>query len=165
MTEQSEKQEPRKCLAIVRIRGRSDIYHEVKETMEFLHLNRNCHATLVDDRPAYAGMLRKAQHFITWGEVSKETVALLLKERGRLGGNKPLTDKYAKEVGYKSLDELAGAVFDAKVEFSRLPKIKPVFRLHPPSKGFNGKVKKSYAAGGVTGYRGGDINDLIRRMA
>jgi len=26
-------------------------------------------------------------------------------------------------------------------------------------------VKKSYAAGGVTGYRGEVINDLIKRMA
>ncbi|MGD8505469.1 MAG: 50S ribosomal protein L30 [Candidatus Bathyarchaeota archaeon] len=164
MTEKSEKQEPRKCLAVVRIRGRSDIYHKVKETMEFLHLNRNCHATLVDNRPAYAGMLRKAQHFITWGEVSKEIVALLLRERGRLVGNKPITDEYAKEVGYKSLDELAGAVFEGKVEFGRLPRIKPVFRLHPPSKGFKGKVKRSYTVGGVTGYRGENINNLIQKM-
>ena len=156
--------EQRRCLAVVRVRGVSDVYHEVRETMELLHLPRNCHATLVDDRPAYVGMLRKAQHFLTWGEISKESIALLLKKRGRLVGNKKLTDDYAKEIGYKSLDELAEALHKTKVEFNKLPRIKPVFRLHPPSKGFKGKVKRSYTAGGVTGYRGENINNLIKRM-
>jgi len=39
-----------------------------------------------------------------------------------------------------------------------------VFRLHPPKKGFKGKVKRGYTAGGVTGYRGEAINDLIKKM-
>ena len=157
--------EQRKCLAVVRVRGVSDIYHKVKETMELLHLNRNCHATFVDNRPAYVGMLKKAHHFLTWGEISKETIALLLKKRGRLVGNKKLTDEYAKEIGYKTLDELAEALHKTKVEFSKLPKMKPVFRLHPPSKGYKGKVKKSFTTGGVTGYRGENINNLIEKMA
>jgi len=157
-------QEKRKCLAVIRVRGRSDIFHEIKQTMELLHLHRNCHATLVDDRPAYLGMLQKAHNFLTWGEVSKENIALLLKKRGRLVGNKKLTDDYAKELGYKSLDELAEAIYEGKVEFNKLPKIKPVFRLHPPSKEFKGKIKRSYTMGGVTGYRGEDINNLIKRM-
>jgi large subunit ribosomal protein L30 len=156
--------EQRKCLAVVRVRGRSDIYHEIKETMEFLHLHRNCHATLVDDRPAYVGMLRKAQHFLTWGEISKENIALLLKKWGRLVGNKKPSDEYAKEIGYKSLEQLAEAIHEAEVEFNKLPRMKPVFRLHPPSKGFKGKVKKSYTTGGVTGYRKENINNLIKKM-
>ncbi|MEM2203989.1 MAG: 50S ribosomal protein L30, partial [Sulfolobales archaeon] len=42
--------------------------------------------------------------------------------------------------------------------------VKPVFRLHPPSGGFKGSIKKPYGNGGELGYRGQDINDLIRRM-
>ncbi|RLI45728.1 50S ribosomal protein L30, partial [Candidatus Bathyarchaeota archaeon] len=61
-------------------------------------------------------------------------------------------------------DDLAEAIYKTEVEFNRLPNVKPVFRLHPPKKGFKGKVKKSYAAGGVTGYRGEAINDIIKRM-
>jgi large subunit ribosomal protein L30 len=109
-------------------------------------------------------MLQKAQNYLTWGEISKENIALLLKKRGRLVGNRKLTDEYAKELGYKSLDDLAEAIYTAKVEFSKLPRVKPVFRLRPPSKGFKGKVKRSYTSGGVTGYRGEDINNLIKRM-
>jgi large subunit ribosomal protein L30 len=151
-------------LVAVRIRGLSDISQEVKDTLSMLRLNRNCHATLVDDRPAYKGMLRKSKDCLTWGEVSQENIALLLKKRGRLVGDKKLTDEYAKELGYKSLDNLAEAIFKVEVECSSLPKVKPVFRLHPPKKGFKGKIKRSYAAGGELGYRGDAINDLLKRM-
>jgi len=157
-----EKQ--RKCLVAVRIRGLSDISQEVKDTLTMLRLTRNCHATLLDDRPAYNGMLRKSKDCLTWGEVSQENIALLLKKRGRLVGDKNLTDESAKELGYKSLDDLAEAIFKVDVEFSSLPEVKPVFRLRPPKKGFKGKVKKSYAAGGEAGYRGEAINDLLKRM-
>ncbi len=148
----------------VRVRGESDISQEIRDTLNMLRLTRNCHATLIDDRPSYTGMLHKVQNCVTWGEISKENIALLLKKRGRLVGNKKLTEEYAQELGYKSLGDLAEAAYKVEVEYSRLPKIKPVFRLHPPKKGFKGKVKRSYAAGGVTGYRGEAINDLIKRM-
>jgi len=154
----------RKCLAVIVVRGTSDTPQEIKDTLKMLHLTRNCNATLVDDRPSHIGMLHKAQNHVTWGEISKENMALLLKERGRLVGDKKLTEEYAQEVGYKSLDDLAEAAYKLKVDYNRLPKVKPVFRLHPPKKGFKGKVKRSYAAGGVTGYRGEAINDLIKRM-
>ncbi len=157
-------EERRRCLAVVRVRGVSDVFREINETLKMLHLNRNCHATLIDDRPSYLGMLRKAQNHVTWGEVSKETIGLLLKKKGRLIGNKRLTDQYAQEVGYESLDALAEALHKLEVEFSQLPNIKPLFRLHPPKKGYKGPVKKSYSAGGATGYRGEAINDLIKRM-
>jgi large subunit ribosomal protein L30 len=155
---------PRKCLVAVRIRGMSDISQEIKDTMTMLRLTRNCHATLLDNRPAYNGMLRKSKDYLTWGEVSQENVALLLKKRGKLVGDKELTDEYAKELDFTSLDDLAEAIFKVEVEFSSLPDIKPVFRLRPPKKGFKGKVKRSFAAGGEAGYRGDEINELLKRM-
>jgi large subunit ribosomal protein L30 len=154
----------RKCLVAVRIRGMSDISQEIRDTMTMLRLTRNCHATLLDNRPAYNGMLRKSKDYLTWGEVSQENVALLLKKRGKLVGDKELTDEYAKELDYKSLDDLAEAIFKVEVEFSSLPDVKPVFRLRPPKKGFKGKVKRSFAAGGEAGYRGDEINELLKRM-
>jgi len=157
-------EQQRRCLAVVRVHGVSDVFREINQSMKMLHLERNCHATLVDNRHAYLGMLKKAQNYLTWGEISKETLALLLKKRGRLVGGKKLTDEYAQEAGKKSLDELVEALYNGEVEFYRLPNIKPVFRLHPPSKGFKGKVKRSYASGGVTGYRAEAINDLLRQM-
>jgi large subunit ribosomal protein L30 len=129
-----------------------------------LHLTRNNYGVLIDDRPSFLGMLKTARNFVTWGEASKETVNALIKKKGRLVGNKKSTDEYAQTAGFKSLDELAEALFDGRVEYSKLPKIQPVFRLRPPTKGFKGKIKKSYGTGGELGYRGENINQLIKRM-
>ncbi|MEM2102833.1 MAG: 50S ribosomal protein L30 [Candidatus Bathyarchaeia archaeon] len=156
--------EKRKCLAVVRVRGVGDASVEVRETLKLLHLTRNCHATLITNRPSYLGMLQKAQHMVTWGEISKENIVLLLKEKGRLVGNKKISQEYLQKIGYKSLDDLAEALFNGEIEYKNLKDIKPVFRLHPPSKGYKGKVKKTYTMGGVTGYRGETINDLVKRM-
>jgi large subunit ribosomal protein L30 len=159
-----EKTEERRCLAVLRIRGTISASKEVRETLEMLHLTRNNYVVLIDNRASFLGMLKTAQSFITWGEASKETVYMLIKAKGRLVGNKRLTDEYAQKIGYKSLDELADAVSSCRVEYWKLPKIKPVFRLHPPTKGFKGKIKKSYGMGGELGYRGEKINELIQRM-
>ena len=154
-----------KCLAVVRIRGTVNVRKDVEDTLRMLNLERNCHATLIDDRPSFMGMLRKTQNVVTWGEVSKETIALLLRKRGRIVGNRKLTDEYVKKIGYDSIDALAEAIYNLKVKLKDLPGVKPVFRLHPPRKGYKGTVKKSFSTGGETGYRGEAINDLIRRMA
>ncbi|MDH7606841.1 MAG: 50S ribosomal protein L30 [Candidatus Bathyarchaeota archaeon] len=160
----SGKSEERKCIAVVRVRGTISAPLQVRETLRMLNLKRNNHAILIDNRPSFLGMLKTAQNFVTWGEVSKETIITMLKERGRLAGNKKLTDEYAQKIGYKSVEELADAIFNCKIEYWNLPEIQPYFKLHPPSKGFKGKIKKSYSAGGELGYRGEQINALLERM-
>jgi large subunit ribosomal protein L30 len=154
----------RKCLAVVRVRGTISASREARETLEMLHLNRNNQAILIDNRPSFLGMLKTAQNFITWGEASKEAVNLLITEKGRLAGNKKLTDEYAKRAGFKSLDGLLDAVSTCHAEYWKLPNVQAVFKLHPPSKGFRGKIKKSYSVGGELGYRGEKINELVTRM-
>lgn len=156
--------EDRKCLIAIRIRGFGNASQKIKETLHALHLTRNCHAALIDNRPSYVGMLQKVRPFVTWGEISQENLKLLLKKRGRQLGDKKLSDEYAKRVGYNSLDELAEALYKLKVEYNNLPKVKPVFRLHPPKKGYKGSVKKSYSSGGAFGYRGENINSFIKKM-
>lgn len=157
-------EEKRKCLAVVRVRGIPTASSDVRRTLEMLHLCRTSHATLLDDRPAYIGMLRTAQHYLTWGEISKENLLALIIEKGRLIGDKRLDDDYAQKVGFKSLGDLVDAVYRAEVDYKSLKDVKPVFRLHPPSQGYKGTVKKSFKAGGATGYRGEAINVLIKRM-
>ena len=163
-TMKSQAEQQHKCLAVIRVHGRISVLGETSDTMKMLHLTRNCHATLIDNRVSYLGMLQKAQSYIAWGEVSKETLAALLKKKGRLVGNKKLTDEYAQKVGKKSLDELAEAIFKGDLEFQKLPDIKPIFSLHPPSRGYKGKIKRSFAAGGVVGYQGEAVNSLIEQM-
>ena len=150
---------------MVKVRGTISAQREARETLALLHLARTNHAVLVDNRPSYVGMLYRVQNYVTWGEVSKETVALMLKKRGRLAGGKKITDEAVEKLGYKSIDTLADAIASCKVEYQKLPNVQPVFKLRPPRKGFKGKTKKSFRAGGEAGYRGEKISELIKRMA
>ena len=159
------KADERKCFAVVKVRGTISAQREARETLELLRLDKTNNAVLIDNRPSYMGMLYRVQNYVTWGEVPKETVAMLLKERGRFAGGAKITDESVEKLGYKSIDALAEAIADCKAEYHKLPNVQPLFKLHPPKKGYKGKTKKSYATGGEAGYRGEAINDLIKRMA
>ena len=161
----TEKTDERKCFAVVKVRGSISAKREARETLDMLRLDKTNNAVLIDNRPSYMGMLYRVQNYVTWGEVSKETVAMLLKERGRFAGGNNLTAESVEELGYKSIGALAEAIASCKAEYQKLSNIQPVFKLHPPSKGFKGKTKKSYSSGGEAGYRGEKINELIKRMA
>ena len=58
---------------------------------------------------------------------------------------------------------LAKALLKEEVQFKDIEGIKPVLRLHPPRKGYEG-LKRTYREGGALGYRGKDMNDLIEKM-
>lgn len=163
MVTQMQQEEQRKCLAVVRIRSDIGAMQPVKDTLKMLHLTRTNYATLIDNRQSYVGMITTAQHYVTWGEVSKENIQRLLEKSGRLVGDKKITGEYTASIGYKSIGDLAEALHSCKVEYAKLPNIKPVFRLRPPSKGYKGKTKKSYRMGGESGYRGEAINELLKR--
>lgn len=154
-----------RLMAVIRIRGRVGVRREAKDTLKMLRLHRKHHAVIIDDRPSYKGMLKKVADYVTWGEITPETLALLLRKRGELSGGKKLTDEYVKEkLGLSGINELAKAIFEGKLTLKDVPGLKPVFRLHPPKGGFKGSTKKHYKAGGELGYRGIAINDLIKRM-
>ncbi len=148
----------------MRVRGSISAQREAKETLDMLHLGRTNNAVLIDNRSSYLGMLKRVQAYATWGEASKETVALMLKGRAKLAGDKKLTEEYLQKIGFKSFDDLADAIVNCKVELGKLPGMRPLFRLHPPTKGYKGKIKKSFNAGGEAGYRGEKIGELVKRM-
>ena len=160
----SQKTEESKCLVVVRVRGTVSAMKETRETLDLLRLTHTNHAILIDNRPAYKGMLQRANNYVTWGEPTKETVVDMLTRRGRLSGSKKLTAEYLQKAGYSSIEELADALLSCKVAYKNLPDVEPRFKLHPPSKGYKGLTKKSFKAGGEAGYRGEAINDLVKRM-
>jgi len=152
-------------LLVIRLRGSPDRRPEEEKALSLLRLHKTFHAVLVRDSPSIRGMLdRTLASVVTYGEIDKETLAELLKKRGRLVGNKPLTEEYLKKLGFSSFEELAEALLSGKVSLEDLPGLKPVFRLRPPSGGFKGTIKKNIGAGGECGYRGAAINALVRRM-
>jgi large subunit ribosomal protein L30 len=154
----------RKCLMAVRIRSDINATEEMKDTFKMLRIGRTNYATLLDDRPAYLGMLKVVKDRVTWGEPSYETILRLLKERGEATGGRKIEEEALKHLGYGSLEELSKAPYDCEAEFSKLDGIKPFFRLHPPRKGFERKTKRSYSSGGEAGYRGEKINELASKM-
>jgi large subunit ribosomal protein L30 len=160
----SQKVEERKTLIAVKIRGTISAQREARETLQFLHLEHTNHAVLLDNRPAYKGMLQRVQAYVTWGEADKSTVKFMVEKRGRLAGDKKLTEEYLHKIGYQNFDELTDAIVSGKVEFAKLQDTVPVFKLHPPSKGYKGKTKKSFRSGGEAGNRGEAINALVQRM-
>lgn len=152
-------------LAVIRIRGTVNIRDEIEDTLKMLRLHRVNHATLINNTPSYLGMLQKAKDYITWGEIDVETLSLLLSKRGRLTGNKRLSDQHIQEnLKIKTIDEFAKAVCENRAKLSDLPNLKPIFRLRPPKGGFHRTIKKSLHANGELGYRGEKINDLLKKM-
>jgi large subunit ribosomal protein L30 len=151
-------------LAVVKVRGTVRAQREARETLDLLRLAKANHAVLVRNSPSMMGMLKRVQSYVTWGEISKETLAEMLTKRGRLAGNKKLTDEYLQKISCKSISDLADALKECKLDYAKLPEIQPVFKLHPPKKGFKGATKKNFRAGGEAGYRGEAINGLVKRM-
>ena len=64
---------------------------------------------------------------------------------------------------YSTFEELANALLNGELKAQDID-MKPVFRLHPPRKGYKG-IRHSVNEGGSLGYRGEDINNLAKRMA
>ena len=63
---------------------------------------------------------------------------------------------------YKDIADLAQALIESKVKLADVG-IKPVFRLHPPRKGYE-DIRLSVKEGGSLGYRGENIKDLAKKM-
>jgi len=150
-------------IAVIRVRGTTGVKGEVADTMKMLRLNRINHAVILEDEnPSYQGMLQKAKDYITWGEIKEDTLAKVISKRGRLPGGAKLTEEYLKgNTSHKNIEELTKAVFKGeKLEDNG---IKPVFRLHPPRKGYK-NTKKAYNEDGTLGYRGENIEVLIKNM-
>lgn len=151
-------------LAVVRIRGGINARLDARETLRLLGLTRSNHCVIVDDSPSVSGMLKKAKDYITWGEVKPEVVEHLLSKRGRLPGNRRLTEDAVKASGFSSTKDLAEALCSGKAKISSVPGLKKVFRLSPATGGLRSS-KRPFRDMGDLGYRGEQINDLVLRMA
>lgn len=150
--------------AAVRVRGTVNIKPDIKKTLQLLNLTKVNHCVLLEEKPSIKGMLQVTKDYVTWGEVDKDILNKLIIFRGKLEGDKVLTENHLKSAtSYNSLDKLSQAIIENKFKFKDIPNVKPIFRLSPPKKGYEG-VKKSYSKKGALGYRGKDINKLIKRM-
>jgi large subunit ribosomal protein L30 len=152
-------------LAIVRIKGTVKANKEIKDTLYLLRLRRNNYAVIMKDTKDIRGMIKKVEPWVAWGEIDKETLKELLLKRGRLEGNKRLTEDYIKQTLNMDIDTLVEKLINNEIDLDLIPKIKKIFRLKPPSKGYPRKgIKVPYSQGGAYGYYGKDINILLKKM-
>lgn len=149
--------------AIIRIRNYPGINKGVGDTLVMMRLKQGNSCVLLPDTPEVKGMLQKTKDYVTWGEISKETLVKMLEKRLRSTGDKRVDAKSLKQVsGFDSFDALADAILDGKVRMHKMENLIATFRLTPPSKGFK-EVNRTYPSGDL-GHRGKEINGLIERM-
>lgn len=154
---------------VIRIRGTVDVRPDVERTLYLLRLRQRFAAALYHSSlPGIEGMLQKIRDWATWGEIDRDTLIRLIETRGRLIGDKPITNEWVqKNLGlYGGIPELADKLLAGEIMYHKLKDkgVKPFFRLHPPRGGFKGSIKRHYGDGGELGYRGTAINSLVRRM-
>jgi len=151
----------------VRVRGAPGMRRKILDTLKMLRMHKVNHGVLIWGVKSYMGMLLKCKDYIAYGEIDDKTLVRLLRVRGRIEGNKPLTDDHIRNLTkYKDIKQLAKGLLKGEIQYRErdIYKIKPVFRLHPPRKGYRGGIKKHYAEGGILGYVGNYINELIHKM-
>ncbi|MFW6173949.1 MAG: 50S ribosomal protein L30 [Elusimicrobiota bacterium] len=158
-----------KLLFAVRIRGTAGMTEKIEDTLKMLRMNKVNHGVLVwSGEKSLIGMLHKCKDFISFGEINKKTLLRLLRVRGRVEGGKHLTEEHIKNMTeYRTINKFADALLNGEIRYRTkdIPRIKPVFRLHPPRRGHKGSIKKHFTEGGPLGFVSPDyINQLIHKM-
>ncbi len=141
-------------MAIVRIRGRRSMDPNIRKTLEVLCLHRTNQCVLAEDTPSLRGMLQLCKDYVAFGPVKEETIAALMQKRGEKGSRMLSEIMESQEIAQAAKKVAHGEKMRNFAD--------PVFRLHPPRKGFV-DIKRPASQGGDLGPRG-DMDDLIRRM-
>lgn len=138
--------------AVIRLKGSVGLEKDIRDTLIMLRLNRKMHCVVLKESDCIKGMLHKVKDWITWGEIDDKILRYLIEKRGRKPGDERLKPEEVEEI-FKKIKET-----------EKVPEIiKPVFRLNPPSKGLKNSIKQHYPKGEL-GYRGKEINTLLKRM-
>ena len=124
---------------------------KVEETLFRTRLRRKYAAVLLKPTAENQKLLLKLRNFIAYGDINKETLALLIQKRGmpKVKDKKIDVDKVIESLEKKNFNDL---------------EIKPFFRLHPPRGGIDSKNHFGTSRKAVLGDNKNAINDLLRRM-
>lgn len=154
-------------LLAIRLKGSFATPWPLERTLDALRLRSRFNAVLLENTPATIGMLRKVKDYVTWAEAQTSDIATVLRERGELSGGAEMTDESIRDkFGEASIQELALALTQGRITLQELRRkgLNPVFRLHPPSSGFEGSGKRPYGSGGELGKRQSPLSSLLARM-
>ena len=68
-------------LAVVLIRGLVGVRHDIKQTLAYLNLHKKHACVIIEDTPVTRGMIKKIESYVTYGQVSEETIKALDEKR------------------------------------------------------------------------------------
>ena len=151
----------------IRLKGEFGTPRQIQSVLDTIRLRRKFNAVLLEKTPSTIGMLRTAKDYVTWGEANQTDIVNLLRERGEFRSGGAVTDAGIREkLGEKSVQDLAAALVGGKVSLGTLWQkgLSPVFRLRPPSGGFERSTKRAYGSRGELGKRGTGFSSLLNRM-
>lgn len=149
---------------IIRIRGYAATPWQIQDTLEMLRLPRRFNAMVYPYNESIKGMLMKVQSYITWGELNEEGAELLISKL-RTVGNKKLDEDFIKKSFGLEKGEFVKKLVAGEIQLNKYAEVISLpIRLHPPVGGFKGKVNRPYKNKGEFGYRGIEINKLLKRM-
>lgn len=134
-------------IIVIRMSGLTGTRAKQEATLETLMLIKkyNCVLLTKEDLPRIASV----REMLTFGEVSDETLKLVLSKRGKKG-KEPI----------KNVDEIIKGLNSGKT--LRELGVKPYLRLHPPIGGFKKSTRLPYPQG-VLGHNK-EIETLVKKM-
>lgn len=68
-------------IAVILIRGLVEVKQEIKDTLRMLNLQKKHACIIIEDNKINRGMLKKAENYITYGEITEETIKELKEKR------------------------------------------------------------------------------------
>ena len=91
---------------------------KIQDTLKMLRMHKVNHGVLIWAEKSYLGMLNKCKDYIAYGEIDEKSLVRLLRARGKVEGNKPLTEEHIKNLTkYKSMKELAQALIQGEIQY------------------------------------------------
>ncbi len=78
MTQQTKK------IAVILIRGLQGANKDIRDTLKMLNILRRNVCVIVNGTPITSGMINKIKNYVTYGEISEETLQLLKQKKGDL---------------------------------------------------------------------------------
>ena len=113
--------------AVIRVRGQPDVNRDIEFTMGLLGLNRVNHCVIVPENASTKGMLQVVKDYCTWGEVNQDTLAAMIRARGKLIGDREITDDYLKDKSeFASVDDMAKAIIENNYRMKDVEEAKPI---------------------------------------
>ena len=109
-------------IAIIQIRGLVGAKQEVKDTMKMLNLQKKNSCVIVENTPAYKGMIQKVRDYVTYGEISEETIkAMTPRKKEKQYALNPPRGGFERK-GIKKLFKYGGALGERGEKINELIK-------------------------------------------